>query len=322
MRMCPQCRAMVQFEGCDNLTTHDRNHSKDEKDALTSNACLKCGFFAKDIKEWHRWDGVVRINDDDFNIPRQTTDADDRDQEIAERVMHDVMALSFEIRRQRESVAAFETELKKPDFGSSQNRVVVEARVGEMRDHIRRFSSIVVHIGHHVVRRQDENHDGEGRMLHHMLMDLMRDDDGDHELRQQRQQQQRQQQQRQQEQQQMQQHQQRQLQLQQQHHHHHHQQQRPPVPAIPHLQFGFGQMALAQQQMSVSPTSSGRTSSSNTSADEQLENDRLMALRLTAELNGGIVSRDPNENRILLQELSRGTARPIRQQNFVSMDSD
>eukprot|EP00960_Hanusia_phi_P035930 752040-Hanusia_phi.AAC.1 len=61
--MCPRCKCgPIDHFSCSDLTTHDGHNV--EGGARIDNSCPNCRFFANDVSEWDRWDGVLRRPED------------------------------------------------------------------------------------------------------------------------------------------------------------------------------------------------------------------------------------------------------------------
>mmetsp|Transcript_10533 Transcript_10533/g.17200 ORF Transcript_10533/g.17200 Transcript_10533/m.17200 type:complete len:414 (+) Transcript_10533:47-1288(+) len=56
---CARCgHGPILHDHCANLSSH---HGERVGNIRRSNACAKCGWFASDIKSWHRWDGRLQV---------------------------------------------------------------------------------------------------------------------------------------------------------------------------------------------------------------------------------------------------------------------
>jgi hypothetical protein len=80
-RMCPNCQfGPIDFFGCDDLAFH--HEEEVDGRVYTDNSCQRCGFFAKHIASWERWDGVARTYDEPvarWTGESETDDDDDDD---------------------------------------------------------------------------------------------------------------------------------------------------------------------------------------------------------------------------------------------------
>jgi hypothetical protein len=80
-RMCPHCKfGPIDFFGCDDLAYHHEEEA--DGGVYTDNSCQRCGYFAKDIASWERWDGVARKYDEPvarWSGESKTDDDDDDD---------------------------------------------------------------------------------------------------------------------------------------------------------------------------------------------------------------------------------------------------